>query len=161
MYSSHMIILYFVHGLHLLCLVFNLLSLCLIFLLMILRPPRSTRTDTLFPYPTLVRSSRSAAWSRITSATDTPSDVMLAISTRAPYLDKCSRRLAPGSAPKRSGFRPLSMVSIVTLDAELMNGIASFTARRASRLRFHATSTFSPNVLPPHPPSTHHTEKPV
>src|SRR3546814_19059264 len=25
---------------------------------MILRPPRSTRTDTLFPYPTLFRSSR-------------------------------------------------------------------------------------------------------
>src|SRR3546814_13592351 len=27
---------------------------------MIRRPPRSTRTDTLFPYPTLVRSDRSA-----------------------------------------------------------------------------------------------------
>src|SRR3546814_1681910 len=29
---------------------------CLIFLLMIRRPPRSTRTDTLFPYTTLFRS---------------------------------------------------------------------------------------------------------
>src|SRR3546814_19834680 len=29
----------------------------LIFFLMILRPPRSTRTDTLFPYTTLFRSS--------------------------------------------------------------------------------------------------------
>src|SRR3546814_19689110 len=28
---------------------------------MIRRPPRSTRTDTLFPYPTLVRSSRDAS----------------------------------------------------------------------------------------------------
>src|SRR3546814_20765184 len=30
--------------------------LCLIFFLMIRRPPRSTRTDTLFPYTTLFRS---------------------------------------------------------------------------------------------------------
>src|SRR3546814_12834070 len=29
---------------------------CFFFLLMIRRPPRSTRTDTLFPYTTLVRS---------------------------------------------------------------------------------------------------------
>src|SRR3546814_20067552 len=36
---------------------FFCLSLCLIFFfVMIRRPPRSTRTDTLFPYTTLVRS---------------------------------------------------------------------------------------------------------
>src|SRR3546814_14292836 len=33
------------------------LSLFLVFCLMIRRPPRSTRTDTLFPYTTLFRSS--------------------------------------------------------------------------------------------------------
>src|SRR3546814_20654400 len=32
--------------------------LLLVFFLMILRPPRSTRTDTLFPYTTLFRSTR-------------------------------------------------------------------------------------------------------
>src|SRR3546814_16420281 len=32
--------------------------LCMCFFLMIRRPPRSTRTDTLFPYPTLFRSGR-------------------------------------------------------------------------------------------------------
>src|SRR3546814_19527042 len=32
--------------------------LCLFFFLMIRRPPRSTRTDTLFPYTTLFRSKR-------------------------------------------------------------------------------------------------------
>src|SRR3546814_6132501 len=32
---------------------------CFLFFLMIRRPPRSTRTDTLFPYPTLFRSMRS------------------------------------------------------------------------------------------------------
>src|SRR3546814_18773772 len=33
-----------------------LLCLCIFFFLMIRRPPRSTRTDTLFPYTTLFRS---------------------------------------------------------------------------------------------------------
>src|SRR3546814_17577344 len=32
---------------------------CYLFFLMIRRPPRSTRTDTLFPYTTLFRSDRS------------------------------------------------------------------------------------------------------
>src|SRR3546814_4130659 len=35
-----------------------LCSVCLFFFLMIRRPPRSTRTDTLFPYTTLFRSGR-------------------------------------------------------------------------------------------------------
>src|SRR3546814_13284895 len=35
--------------------------LCFFFLLMIRRPPRSTRTDTLVPYTTLFRSAGSAA----------------------------------------------------------------------------------------------------
>src|SRR3546814_17113007 len=34
----------------------------LLFVLMILRPPRSTRTDTLFPYTTLFRSKRDCAY---------------------------------------------------------------------------------------------------
>src|SRR3546814_20202579 len=34
----------------------SLLSLCMFFFLMIRLPPRSTRTDTLFPYTTLFRS---------------------------------------------------------------------------------------------------------
>src|SRR3546814_16703048 len=34
------------------------------FFLMIRRPPRSTRTDTLFPYTTLFRSACAALWSR-------------------------------------------------------------------------------------------------
>src|SRR3546814_15469519 len=47
---------------YLLCVLFYLLCCCLIlfflFFLMIRRPPRSTRTDTLFPYTTLFRSHR-------------------------------------------------------------------------------------------------------
>src|SRR3546814_18661711 len=37
-------------------------SMCLLFFLMIRRPPRSTRTDTLFPYTTLFRSKGADAW---------------------------------------------------------------------------------------------------
>src|SRR3546814_20565160 len=39
--------------------IFSLLVLFLFFFLMIRRPPRSTRTDTLFPYTTLFRSTDS------------------------------------------------------------------------------------------------------
>src|SRR3546814_7193844 len=39
---------------------------------MIRRPPRSTRTDTLFPYTTLFRSSRCAAWSCPRSSAQCP-----------------------------------------------------------------------------------------
>src|SRR3546814_5515454 len=53
--------------------------LCLVCFLMIRRPPRSTRTDTLFPYTTLFRSPPSdmmsalTPWNRMTTnATKTP-----------------------------------------------------------------------------------------
>src|SRR3546814_17858639 len=36
----------------------SIISSCVLFFLMIRRPPRSTRTDTLFPYTTLFRSWR-------------------------------------------------------------------------------------------------------
>src|SRR3546814_4492167 len=39
----------------------SIFTIVLFFLLMIRRPPRSTRTDTLFPYTTLFRSRRAAA----------------------------------------------------------------------------------------------------
>src|SRR3546814_4126437 len=42
---------------------YALFMICsLFFFLMIRRPPRSTRTDTLFPYTTLFRSPRSTKW---------------------------------------------------------------------------------------------------
>src|SRR3546814_16415301 len=42
----------------------SLCIVCIFFFLMIRRPPRSTRTDTLFPYTTLFRSSAWSAMSR-------------------------------------------------------------------------------------------------
>src|SRR3546814_11068968 len=47
-----------------LCIVSVLHWLCYFFFLMIRRPPRSTRTDTLFPYTTLFRSGRTPAHPR-------------------------------------------------------------------------------------------------
>src|SRR3546814_4028844 len=40
---------------------------------MIRRPPRSTRTDTLFPYTTLFRSSSTKAWPRVWTRPRKPS----------------------------------------------------------------------------------------
>src|SRR3546814_19017250 len=40
------------------CFIVVFIVFCLFFFLMIRRPPRSTRTDTLFPYTTLFRSRR-------------------------------------------------------------------------------------------------------
>src|SRR3546814_16836455 len=53
------------------CFLINTLSaglLIVVFFLMIRRPPRSTRTDTLFPYTTLFRS----AWTRSPARSATP-----------------------------------------------------------------------------------------
>src|SRR3546814_11061935 len=64
-YISHLLFFYVTSCYNLLC------FLCLFlffFFLMIRRPPRSTRTDTLFPYTTLFRSQRSErvlAWLRL------------------------------------------------------------------------------------------------
>src|SRR3546814_12707382 len=44
------------------------LSLSVVFFLMIRRPPRSTRTDTLFPYTTLFRSVLLEPWFQILGA---------------------------------------------------------------------------------------------
>src|SRR3546814_8435508 len=45
-------------------------ALCFFFFLMIRRPPRSTRTDTLFPYTTLFRSVLAAFLLPVTKGTD-------------------------------------------------------------------------------------------
>src|SRR3546814_5380632 len=49
-----------------------------VFLLMIRLPPRSTRTDTLFPYTTLFRS---RVWGPGTRAERSPAVILLAVST--------------------------------------------------------------------------------
>src|SRR3546814_8973676 len=70
---------------------------CLFFVLMIRRPPRSTRTDTLFPYPTLIRS--------ITSATHSAMAVQRRYSTS---ISMRTKRQAPGRLAKARCITPRS-----------------------------------------------------
>src|SRR3546814_20210292 len=66
----------------------------ILFFLMIRRPPRSTRTDTLFPYTTLFRSGRkveiinwvSVSWGVVSLAETEPREHARADGRRAAYL---------------------------------------------------------------------------
>src|SRR3546814_7679508 len=69
----------------------SVLSFCfLFFFLMIRRPPRSTRTDTLFPYTTLFRSGVGQPVERLSQAIVGP-DVELLIDERDRYLASVRR----------------------------------------------------------------------
>src|SRR3546814_11481578 len=57
----------------------------MIFVLMLRRPPISTRTYTLFPYTTLFRSSRRRPWTRASP----PTSSCPAPSTRRPTAPRC------------------------------------------------------------------------
>src|SRR3546814_10923272 len=77
---------------------FNLLTLC-IFFLMIRRPPRSTRTDTLFPYTTLFRSTNGPAC----SARPAP---RAAGSRYGDRTEPTNRPAAPGARRRSADHRP-------------------------------------------------------
>src|SRR3546814_4521376 len=68
---------------------------CVLFFLMIRRPPRSTRTDTLFPYTTLFRSNRA------TTASRNETDLLPSLSLLATPLDNVRVY-----ARYQEGFRP-------------------------------------------------------
>src|SRR3546814_7371633 len=70
---------------------------------MIRRPPRSTRTDTLFPYTTLFRSDRGAQ-PRTAGRAAVPGSPARLGETDAlvASVQSGSRRLAPGAPPLRS-----------------------------------------------------------
>src|SRR3546814_11803930 len=67
----------------------TVLFMCFFFFLMIRRPPRSTRTDTLFPYTTLFRSlaknakSTSAELDRVASSSGTAASALDDLATAA------------------------------------------------------------------------------
>src|SRR3546814_10835247 len=74
---------------------------------MIRRPPRATRTDTLFPYTTLFRSQRHA---RLFARRKRGRDLGLSLSQRrCRLIDVERRRIAQGNAPPQRGqllFQP-------------------------------------------------------
>src|SRR3546814_20970453 len=74
------------------------------FFLMIRRPPRSTRTDTLFPYTTLFRSPRAAAPPRGSAAGHRRPAAAFPTSApaRSPASDRAPAAPAPREAPRAS-----------------------------------------------------------
>src|SRR3546814_5534429 len=91
------------------------LSICLFFL-MIRRPPRSTRTDTLFPYTTLFRSAPLACASAATTELSTPPDMATTMRRRAGFAPSWKSPSIIGAAHKprraamqsRDGFQALA-----------------------------------------------------
>src|SRR3546814_19159060 len=73
---------------------------CVVFFLMIRRPPRSTRTDTLFPYTTLFRSTKATAAKRTTLASflRNPQRAIWAKIVEVHAMDRARRELARARA---------------------------------------------------------------
>src|SRR3546814_7847170 len=87
-----------------------------LFFLMIRRPPRSTRTDTLFPYTTLFRSVSAASTGDASGLRDHGSDQAINSPPRARPASRtaragragrpcCSRAPEPGRCPPGAGTR--------------------------------------------------------
>src|SRR3546814_13801135 len=75
---------------------FFVVDICWIFFLMIRRPPRSTRTDTLFPYTTLFRSAAGAR---------RPDDLRRGRPRAAPRIDLHRRASRRGESDHAFGAR--------------------------------------------------------
>src|SRR3546814_11938629 len=85
-----------------------MLFLSFIFLLMILRPPGSTRTDTLFPYTTLFRSHFSGCVRLASYRKSNQKLLMLSQGQSFIFAYQRSIRMGPTSTPKKAGRARLS-----------------------------------------------------
>src|SRR3546814_8791717 len=78
------------------------------FFLIILRPPRSTRTDTLFPYTTLFRSVDRCRMQALEGANDTITVNLLVIMALRGFVGNCSAahrfHIGTGLSGDRSGY---------------------------------------------------------
>src|SRR3546814_2268184 len=86
---------------------------------MIRRPPRSTRTDTLFPYTTLFRSPLAFAATPVATQSKTPMVVMAAatssIMDKSPYIVRTSQTVPQIVTPiAQWAARPESKIKRVT-----------------------------------------------
>src|SRR3546814_5726228 len=78
------------------CRIESIVSSCFtFFFVMIRRPPRSTRTDTLFPYTTLFRSTRRGAGAQRGGGALCPHDLARAVRPRAFLSDLVRRHPVP------------------------------------------------------------------
>src|SRR3546814_6229433 len=100
---------------------------------MILRPPRSTRTDTLFPYTTLFRSDYHS----------------IAALPRLPGLAGSSRHVfSPAIA--NAGFPPGTRVGL-----ERQGAVPNLASWRCPRAHRHAGTIYRPTATDPHRPEYH------
>src|SRR3546814_5012946 len=117
----------------------------LVFVLMIRRPPRATRTDTLFPYTTLFRSARptSSAYSPITRHTPTkPSssaitEKMKSVCASGRYDSFCTD--APRPTPNHSP-RPRSEEHTSELQSLMRISYAFFCLKQKTHSYDHSLS---------------------
>src|SRR3546814_15844265 len=100
---------------------------------MIRRPPRSTRTDTLFPYTTLFRSKR------VGSGIDETFFHVYFKCEQCHFLEHCSKAIAPERGPER---REVSAVSGLTHEAK----------RSLGRLGVHTVADLSRALGPAQEP---------
>src|SRR3546814_15104711 len=93
-----------------------LLFYFIFFFLMIRRPPRSTRTDTLFPYTTLFRSKQRRAASRIAAraAALSFSRLLVMLSSSEPAHIECIRCRPRRHAVRRSEERRVGKECVST-----------------------------------------------
>src|SRR3546814_14914298 len=89
---------------------------------MIRRPPRSTRTDTLFPYTTLFRSPRCAPWDTVKLIGD-------------PYFDKL-----------RMPCPVATMLTITYPDEQAATSRAAFKFMRTTSLATSQSAKFTPQI---------------
>src|SRR3546814_5733003 len=100
---------------------------CLFFFLMIRRPPRSTRTDTLFPYTTLFRSQGGlcSPWGTHGRRTSCP-----AIDDRHPFI---GGRYFAGAMARRPGDRQRSEEHTSELQSLMRISYAVFCLKKTKK----------------------------
>src|SRR3546814_2175701 len=124
---------------------FVLILFVLVFFLMLRRPPRSTRTDTLFPYTTLFRSSPAPCASWRTATSRLPSTAPSAATRSVPWPGPCrSSRTTWWPAPKPRPIRSEEHTS--ELQSLMRISYAVFCLKKKKRQQKHSRH--------PHPPSS-------
>src|SRR3546814_15802761 len=125
------------------------------FFLMIRRPPRSTRTDTLFPYTTLFRSAHQAAFPLKSPSAKGRRNVNR---LPAPGLLSTSIRPPIAWASARASTAPIDRKSVVL--GKSVSVSVDLGGRRTIKKKNYDIAPHSPLSQYPVPnsPTTHHTE---
>src|SRR3546814_8656447 len=127
---------------------------CFFFVLMIRRPPRSTRTDTLFPYTTLFRSTGRAPGLAVVLVGDDPASAV--------YVGSKGKATAAPAQPVSNTGRSEEHTS--ELQSLMRISYAVFCLKKKKQPQTHATihipiNTFTHNIAKQHKQPTKHHQK--